>query len=71
VLESENEMNATKIISVGISVAGGGALEVRFLSSAALFPAYMLSLPVCCCAPSSLLDRTAWSWREYMHATGR
>ena len=29
VLESENEMNAAKVISLGISLAGGGALEVR------------------------------------------
>ena len=29
VLDSEHEMNATKIVSLGISVAGGGALDVR------------------------------------------
>jgi hypothetical protein len=47
VLESENEMNATKIISVGISVAGGGALEVHFVTWAALVFQHMHAEPAC------------------------
>jgi hypothetical protein len=44
VLDSENEMNATKVISVGISVAGGGALEVCACALPFVILACMLKL---------------------------